>query len=107
MQLVLALVITVFALSRNLWLSHLVLFLGSLWLIALFASINSLVQLQTTDEMRGRVTSIFMLAFRGGMPLGNLAAGALASLLSPPLALVAISALLGLSALSFLDPETE
>ncbi|HUP47579.1 MAG TPA: hypothetical protein VNA04_02195, partial [Thermoanaerobaculia bacterium] len=36
---------------------------------------SSLVQLTTTDAMRGRVMSIFMLAFRGGMPLGNLLAG--------------------------------
>ena len=36
---------------------------------------SSLVQLTTSDAMRGRVMSIFMLAFRGGMPLGNLIAG--------------------------------
>lgn len=37
--------------------------------------ISSLVQLLATNENRGRVMSIFMMAFRGGMPLGNLAAG--------------------------------
>jgi len=39
---------------------------------------SSLVQLATADHMRGRVMSIFMLAFRGGMPIGNLIAGYIA-----------------------------
>jgi hypothetical protein len=33
--------------------------------------------------MRGRVVSIYMVAFRGGTPLGSLATGFLASQLSP------------------------
>ena len=33
-----------------------------------------MVQLSTPNEMRGRVVSIYMMAFRGGMPLGSLAA---------------------------------
>jgi len=43
-----------------------------------------------------------MLALRGGMPLGSLSAGALASQFSPSAALLLLSALLGLSALGFL-----
>ena len=46
-------------------------------MMAAFASVSSLVQLITTDEMRGRVMSVYNVAFRGGMPLGNLLAGAL------------------------------
>ena len=71
-------------------------------MIALFASITSLVQLATVEEMRGRVMSIFMLSFRGGMPLGGLVAGYLASQFSPTLALLVHSALLGSIALGFL-----
>ena len=37
----------------------------------------SLVQLITTDAMRGRVMSVYNLAFRAGMPLGSLAIGKL------------------------------
>jgi hypothetical protein len=33
--------------------------------------------------MRGRVVSIYMVAFRGGTPLGSLVTGFLASQLSP------------------------
>ena len=98
-QLLMALVITIFALSRNLVLSCVALFLGGVCLMTLIASISSLVQLAITDEVRGRVMSVFMLAFRGGMPLGSLAAGALASQLSPTLALLSMSSLMGVTAL--------
>lgn len=106
-QAALAVFMTIFAISRYLPLSFLVLFLGGICLISLFASINSLVQLNTTEEMRGRVMSIFMLAFRGGMPLGSLTAGWLASRFSPTLTLVAMSAILGLSASLFLASRSE
>ncbi|MFN7623214.1 MAG: MFS transporter, partial [Acidobacteriota bacterium] len=43
-----------------------------------FSLITSLVQLLVTDDMRGRVISIFVVAFRGGMPLGSLVTGFLA-----------------------------
>ena len=42
-----------------------------------FSTLNSLVQEHAPNALRGRVLSIFGLAFRGGMPLGSLAAGAL------------------------------
>jgi hypothetical protein len=51
--------------------------LAGVSMMAAFASVSSLVQLITTDEMRGRVMSVYNVAFRGGMPLGNLLAGAL------------------------------
>ena len=49
-----------------------------------FSTVTSLVQLIAPNEMRGRVMSIYMLAFRGGMPLrqpgqrlaGDIACGA-------------------------------
>jgi len=102
LQLGLASMIAMFSLSRSLWLSYLALFLAGLCLLMLFTSITSLVQLTLTEEMRGRVTSIYMLALRGGMPLGSLSAGVLASQFSPSAALLLLSALLGLSALGFL-----
>ncbi len=36
---------------------------------------QSLVQIIVTNEMRGRVMSVYNVAFRGGMPFGNLATG--------------------------------
>ena len=52
--------------------------------------------------MRGRVMSIYMLAFRGGMTLGALAAGSLAAVSSAPFVLTLSGTLLGLIAIYFL-----
>ena len=52
-----------------------------------FSMTSSLVQLIVPDNLRGRVMSIYMVAFRGGMPLGSLAAGYVASRTSAPLVL--------------------
>ncbi|MFQ5740790.1 MAG: MFS transporter [Acidobacteriota bacterium] len=101
-QFLFALLLAGFALSRNLLLSYVILFTGGACLISLFASITSLVQLATTEEMRGRVMSIFVLAFRGGMPLGDLVAGFLASQFSLSLSLLILSLLLGSVSLGFL-----
>lgn len=101
-QIAFAALLATFAVSRNLLLSYAALFLGGVCLITLFAAITSLVQMNTTDDMRGRIMSIFMLAFRGGMPLGNLAAGWLAATYSPTTALVAGALLLSGTAVAFL-----
>ncbi|HWC00443.1 MAG TPA: MFS transporter [Bryobacteraceae bacterium] len=67
--------ITGFALSRSLLWSCIVLFVAGLCLIAVFSMTSSLVQLITADEMRGRVMSVYNVAFRGGMPFGSLLTG--------------------------------
>lgn len=59
-------------------------FFGGMALISCFAMVSSLVQLVATDEMRGRVMSVYNIAFRGGMPLGSLAAGYLIPIYSAP-----------------------
>ncbi|MBI4455124.1 MAG: MFS transporter [Acidobacteria bacterium] len=105
-QFLFALCIGTFALSRNLTISYLALFSSGACMMALFASITSLVQLATAEEMRGRVMSIFMLAFRGGMPLGNLTVGFLASQASPSVALLAGSVLLGSVAVGLMLSKT-
>jgi predicted MFS family arabinose efflux permease len=66
-----------FALSRSLPWGGAMLVLAGISMMAAFASVSSLVQLITTDDMRGRVMSVYNVAFRGGMPLGNLLAGGL------------------------------
>jgi predicted MFS family arabinose efflux permease len=45
--------------------------------MGVFAMISSLVQLIAPDEMRGRVMSVYNVAFRGGMPIGSLISGQL------------------------------
>jgi len=76
--------ILAFAVSRTLWLSDILLFLTGATLMIVFSTVTSLVQLTAPNHMRGRVMSIYMLAFRGGMPLGSLVSGWLAG---PPIAL--------------------
>lgn len=86
-QIVFGLLITGFAVSRVLWVSYALLFVGGAALMMMFSLIASLVQLIAPDHLRGRVVSIYMVAFRGGMPLGSLVGGYVASLTSAPLVL--------------------
>ena len=48
---------------------------------------NTLLQQLVTDEMRGRVMSMFILSFIGAMPIGNLLAGAVSVRFGAPFAL--------------------
>jgi len=83
-QAVYGLLIMAFAASRLLWLSDLLLFFTGAALMVVFSTVTSLVQLIAPNEMRGRVMSIYMLAFRGGMPLGSLVSGYLATYIGAP-----------------------
>ena len=83
-QIGLGLLITGFALSTSLTLSLVLLFLGGIFFMGLFSISFSLVQLTVPDSLRGRVVSIYMVALRGGGPLGGLVAGALADRFSAP-----------------------
>jgi predicted MFS family arabinose efflux permease len=91
-----------FALSKSLPLSQTFLVLVGASMMAVFATVNSLVQLITTNEMRGRVMSVYNFAFRGGMPMGNLLSGWLVPLFTAPLVLSVNGFLLILLALYFL-----
>jgi len=71
-----ALCLIVFSLSRNLTVSLIFLFLLGFAIVSSVAVTNTLLQKLVTDEMRGRVMSMFMLSFIGAMPIGNLIAGA-------------------------------
>ena len=59
---------------------------GTFWLLSLNPS-NTANQLLATEENRGRVLSVMLLAQQGGMPLGHLFAGFLTHYMSPPLVL--------------------
>ncbi|PYT31025.1 MAG: MFS transporter [Acidobacteria bacterium] len=84
---------TAFAQSKTLWWSCFLLFLSGAALIAAFAMISSLVQLITVNEMRGRVMSIYNVAFRGGMPFGSVLSGWLVPKFSAP-TVIAVNGLL-------------
>lgn len=71
-----AVCLIVFSLSTNFKLSLFFLFALGFGIVCSVAVTNTLLQKLVTDEMRGRVMSMFMLSFIGAMPIGNLIAGA-------------------------------
>ena len=83
-QILLALFVAGFAASRSLPLSLVLIFLAGMSSMAVFSMSFSLVQLTVPDALRGRVVSIYMVALRGGWPLGALVAGALADKYTAP-----------------------
>jgi MFS family permease len=101
-QVVFGALIASFALSRTFWVSNLLLFAAGACLLCVFSMTASLVQLIVPDHLRGRVMSIYMVAFRGGMPLGSLASGYAASLTSAPYVLALNGGLVSLVAIYFL-----
>jgi MFS family permease len=101
-QAVYGLLIVVFAMSRVMWLSDLLLFLTGAALMIVFSTVTSLIQLVAPNEMRGRVMSIYLLAFRGAMPIGSLLSGFLATYIGVPWAIGINGGLLVLVAIYFL-----
>lgn len=75
--------ITGFALSSRLTLSLLFLFGLGFAVVVSVALTNTLLQKLVTDQMRGRVMSMFILSFMGTMPIGNILAGAASSSFGP------------------------
>ena len=78
-----------FSLSTDYLLSLLFLFFMGFAIVCSVAVINTLLQQLVTDEMRGRVMSMFILSFMGAMPVGNLLAGAAAHRYGAPHTLAA------------------
>lgn len=78
-----------FAQVRALPLSLLTLTLVGWSYMSLFNMGNVLIQTHVEDELRGRVMSVYALAFGGLMPLGALLAGTVADQVGSPAAIVA------------------
>ncbi len=78
-----------FSFSRVLWLSMLtLLFIGFGMMVQMSAN-NMIIQAIVHDDKRGRVMSLFMVAFMGMVPFGCLIAGALANRFGAPNAIMA------------------
>ena len=92
-----------FSLSRTAVLTAAVLFVAGALLVMSFALTTSLAQLLAPPELRGRVVSIYMVAFRGGSPIGGLVSGWLVTQVgSAPPVLMANGVALTVIALFFL-----
>ncbi|MGB9662657.1 MAG: MFS transporter [Moorellaceae bacterium] len=69
-------------------------FTGWCW-VTFIASVNTTLQLNVPDSLRGRVMSVYSLVFAGVTPIGSLLSGSVANLWGAPVGL-AVGATLGL-----------
>ena len=88
--------------SRLFWLSAALLVLAGAAMVMVTSTLLSLVQMAAPTAMRGRIVSIYMVALRGGLPLGSLVAGLVASRWSAPAVMIGNGLLLSLIAVLFL-----
>jgi MFS family permease len=101
-QIVFGVLMILFAMTRLFWLNAALLFGAGACMVMVFATLSSLVQLNAPNEMRGRVMSLYMVAFRGGMPLGSLVGGWLANFAGAPTVLTVNGLLLSTVAITLL-----
>lgn len=80
--------VLIFAFVRWLPLALLVLAGAGVSNILVLNLANALVQMQISDELRGRVMGIYTWVFFGAMPLGGLLAGAVAQRIGAPLTVI-------------------
>ena len=73
-----------FSFSSVIWLSMIFIFLAGLGMMLQTASGNTILQTIVSDEMRGRIMSVFIMAFIGMAPFGSLLAGSLANKIGAP-----------------------
>jgi MFS family permease len=77
-----------FSLSHLLWLSLILLTLTGFGMMVHMASSNTILQTMVDDDKRGRVMSLYTMAFMGMAPFGSLAGGSLASKIGAPYTLI-------------------
>ena len=95
-----------FSLSRVFVLSLVTLFVAGYCQISFLATTNSRLQTITPDHLRGRVLALYVQAFAGLSPIGNVQAGVLATLFGAPwsMAIGALIAGMALVVISLVSP---
>jgi MFS family permease len=76
--------LTAFSFTTALWVALPALYLVGMGSMLVAASTNTVLQSIVPDELRGRVASLYVMAFLGMAPLGALAAGSIAERIGPP-----------------------
>ena len=96
-----------FSVSGVFLLSLVTLFVAGYCQISFLATTNSRLQTATPDHLRGRVIALYVQAFAGVSPIGNVQAGVIATLLGAPwsMAIGALIAGLALVVISLVTPE--
>lgn len=67
-----------FALNKNFLLAHLLLYIMGFGILIQVSTVNTLVQLASPDQMRGRIMAVYLTMFVGIMPVGAFLAGLIA-----------------------------
>jgi len=94
--------LVLFSLSRNFWLSAMLLLPVGFCMMLQMSSSNTLIQAMVPDELRGRVMALYTMMFMGMAPFGSLFAGVLAHRLGAPLTVsIGAVACIGAAALFF------
>ena len=73
-----------FGLSRNFWLSMVMVFVAGAGMMQGMAGSNTVIQTIVSEDMRGRVMSYYTMAFMGMAPFGSLLAGSFAHKIGAP-----------------------
>jgi len=73
-----------FSFSRNIYLSISLMLFTGFGMMMQMASTNTLLQTLVDDDKRGRVMSLYVMAFMGTAPFGSFIAGTLASTIGAP-----------------------
>ncbi len=77
-----------FAMSRVLWLSVILLLITGFGMMQVATASNTIIQTIVPEDKRGRAMSYYTMAFVGMAPFGSLLAGALAHAIGAPLTLI-------------------
>ncbi len=102
LQTALGLLVLVFSINHVWLLNCVLIFIIGMLSMSVFSISFSIVQLSIPDDLRGRVISVYMVALRGGGPLGGLVTGAVADLITAPHALALNGAVLSVIAVGVL-----
>jgi MFS family permease len=73
-----------FSFSRNIYLSMVLMLFTGFGMMMQMASTNTLLQTLVDDDKRGRIMSLYVMAFMGTAPFGSFMAGTLASTIGAP-----------------------
>lgn len=72
-----------FSLSRNFMVSAVLMVIIGFGMMLQMASSNTIIQTIVDDDKRGRVMSIYLMAFMGAVPIGSFIAGSLSGMIGP------------------------
>ncbi|HYE68978.1 MAG TPA: MFS transporter [Anaerovoracaceae bacterium] len=92
--------LVILALEKNFQLACITLFLIGFCSIIFTTLVNTTIQLNSSDEMRGRVMSVYTLVFGGVIPIGSLFAGQLTEYAGAPGCMI-ISGIIGILATAY------